>query len=76
MHCFAANAFGTLRTISRIDFKKVFEAVSRSEAELRKDPAAIYSKSDFATRDRAPAGCRAHRASNQTCWSRRSPEPR
>ncbi len=49
----AANAFGTLRTISRIDFKNVFEAVSRSEAELRKDPATIYSKSDFATRNRA-----------------------
>jgi hypothetical protein len=49
----AANAFGTLRTISHIDFKKVFEAVSRSESELRKDPAAIYAKSDFATRDSA-----------------------
>jgi len=49
----AANAFGTLRTISRIDYRKVFEAVSRSEAELRNDPAGIYPKSDFATRDRA-----------------------
>src|SRR5688572_27607094 len=49
----AANAFGTLRTISRIDYRKVFEAASRSEAELRKDPAGIYSRSDFATRDRA-----------------------
>ena len=49
----AANAFGTLRTISRIDYRKVFEAVSRSEAELRNDPAGIYSNSDFATRDRA-----------------------
>ena len=49
----AANAFGTLRTISRIDYRKVFEAASRSEAELRNDPAGIYAKSDFATRDRA-----------------------
>jgi cyclic beta-1,2-glucan synthetase len=49
----AANAFGTLRTISRIDYRRVFEAVSRSEAELRSDPAGIYSRSDFATRDRA-----------------------
>ena len=49
----AANAFGTLRTISRIDYRKVFEAVSRTEAELRRDPTGIYSSSDFATRDRA-----------------------
>ena len=62
----AANAFGTLRTISRIDYRKVFEAVSRSEAELRKDPAGIYSKSDFATRDRARQVVAQHRASNQT----------
>ena len=44
-----ANMFGSLRALSRIDFTKVFEAVSLTEAELRKDPA--YAASDFTTRD-------------------------
>lgn len=44
-----ANAFGSLRALSRIDFSKIFEAVSVVEAELRADP--VYSSSDFTTRD-------------------------
>jgi cyclic beta-1,2-glucan synthetase len=46
-----ANAFGSLRALSRIDFTKIFEAVSPVEKELVADPTGIYSKSDFATRD-------------------------
>jgi cyclic beta-1,2-glucan synthetase len=46
-----ANAFGSLRTISRIEFSKIFEAVSLVEAELRRDPSGVYQRSDFATRD-------------------------
>ncbi len=46
-----ANAFGSLRAISGIDFTKIFETVSLVDAELRKDPAGVYSRSDFATRD-------------------------
>ncbi len=45
-----ANAFGSLRALSRIDFSTIFEAVSLVEAELRKDSA--YTSSDFVTRDR------------------------
>ncbi len=44
-----ANAFGSLRALPRIDFTKIFEAVSLVEAELRTDP--VYTASDFATRD-------------------------
>ncbi|HEX4273826.1 MAG TPA: glucoamylase family protein [Bryobacteraceae bacterium] len=48
-----ANAFGSLRALSRIDFKNTFEDVSLVEAELRKDPAGTYRQSDFQTRDRS-----------------------
>jgi cyclic beta-1,2-glucan glucanotransferase len=47
-----AQAFGSLRLLSQLDFTKIFEAVSLVEAELRRDPAGIYAHSDFATRDR------------------------
>ena len=48
-----SNAFGSLRTLARLDFKMVFEEVSLVEAELRKDPAGTYPLSDFQTRDRS-----------------------
>ncbi|HEY4361384.1 MAG TPA: glucoamylase family protein [Bryobacteraceae bacterium] len=44
-----ANAFGSLRVLPRIDFTKIFEAVSLVEHALRADPA--YALSDFTTRD-------------------------
>jgi cyclic beta-1,2-glucan synthetase len=47
-----AQAFGSLRLLSQVEFTKIFEAVSLVEAELRLDPAGIYFHSDFATRDR------------------------
>ncbi|MGA3203131.1 MAG: glucoamylase family protein, partial [Bryobacteraceae bacterium] len=46
-----ANAFGSLRMLSRIDFTEIFETVSLVEKELDADPAGIYPRSDFATRD-------------------------
>ena len=46
-----ANAFGSLRMLSRIDFAGIFEAVSLVEKELSLDPAGIYPRSDFTTRD-------------------------
>ena len=46
-----ANAFGSLRALSRIDFTEIFEAVSPVEKELLEDPAGIYGQSDFASRD-------------------------
>ena len=44
-----ANAFGSLRALSQIDFTEIFEDVSLVEAELRRDP--VYAASDFTTRD-------------------------
>lgn len=49
----AANAFGSLRTIAKIDLRKVYEAVSRIERVLRRDPSRTYGKSNFSTRDYA-----------------------
>ena len=46
-----ANAFGSLRMLSRIDFTEIFETVSLVEKELDADPGGIYPRSDFATRD-------------------------
>ena len=46
-----ANAFGSLRALSRIDFTEIFEAVSLVDGELRNDPSGVYAQSDFATRD-------------------------
>src|SRR5262249_3931793 len=46
-----ARAFGSLRTLARLEFSKVFEAVSLVDVELRKDPGGIYARSDFTTRD-------------------------
>ena len=46
-----AQAFGSLRTLAHLDFNKIFEAVSLVDAELQQDPAAIYARSDFTTRD-------------------------
>ena len=47
-----AQAFGSLRLLAQFDFTAIFDAVSLVEAELRLDPAGIYTHSDFATRDR------------------------
>ena len=47
-----SNSFNSLRALSRIDFRNIFEDVSLVEAELRKDPGGTYRRSDFRTRDR------------------------
>jgi cyclic beta-1,2-glucan synthetase len=46
-----ANAFGSLRILGSLPYTKIFEDVSLVEAELRTDPAGIYPRSDFPTRD-------------------------
>jgi cyclic beta-1,2-glucan synthetase len=46
-----ANTFGSLRTISRLEFTEVFEVVSLVHAELGSDPLGVYAQNDFATRD-------------------------
>ncbi|MFA5812133.1 MAG: glycosyl transferase, partial [bacterium] len=46
------NAFISLRQLALLDWKKCFESLSRVEQTLRQDPAGIYPRMDFATRDR------------------------
>ena len=47
-----ANAVLTLRTLAAHDWRAFFEAVSRVEHTLRKDPAGAYAGMDKETRDR------------------------
>jgi cyclic beta-1,2-glucan synthetase len=45
------NAFTSLRQLALLDWRKIFEELSRVERVLRLDPAGIYPKMDFETRD-------------------------
>jgi len=47
-----ANAIGSLRQLSHLDWRGIFERVSAVDRVLRDDPAQIYAVMDFATRDR------------------------
>ncbi len=58
------NAFGSLRELAQLDWRDIFEELSHLDRVLRLDPARIYARMDFATRDRyrrAVEKC-AHRA--------------
>ncbi|MEJ2745401.1 MAG: hypothetical protein P8123_06925, partial [bacterium] len=46
------NAITSLRQLSRLDWREVFERQSRVEATLCNDPAGVYHRMDFATKDR------------------------
>jgi cyclic beta-1,2-glucan synthetase len=46
-----ANAITTLRQFAQFDWRELFETLSDVEAILRTDPAGIYARMDFATRD-------------------------
>ncbi|HUI71153.1 MAG TPA: glycosyl transferase, partial [Spirochaetia bacterium] len=46
------NAFTSLRHLSLLDWRQIFEVSSRVEQLLRTDPAGIYQGMDFETRDR------------------------
>src|SRR5437667_9273919 len=46
------NIITSMRLLSTLDWKDFFETVSLIDPELAKDPAGVYSKMDFATRDR------------------------
>ena len=52
----AGNAFTGLRELARLDWRDVFEQVSRVERLLRLDPAGVYARMDYATRDRYRRG--------------------
>jgi cyclic beta-1,2-glucan synthetase len=46
------NAFTSLRQLALLDWREIFEQLSRVEQMLRRDPSGVYSGMDFATRDR------------------------
>ncbi len=46
------NAFTSLRQLTLLDWRKIFEHLSRVERILRLDPAGVYYQMDFETRDR------------------------
>jgi cyclic beta-1,2-glucan synthetase len=49
---FMANLIGSLRLISTFDWSEFFESVSLVEQVLQRDPAAVYGRMDFGSRDR------------------------
>lgn len=46
------NAFTSLRQLGLLDWREIFEQLSRVEQLLRLDPSGFYPRMDFATRDR------------------------
>jgi cyclic beta-1,2-glucan synthetase len=46
------NAVTSLRQLALLDWREIFEQLSRVEQTLRRDPAGVYGGMDFATRDR------------------------
>lgn len=46
------NAFSSLRQLALLDWREIFEKLSRVEQLLRFDPSGVYPKMDFASRDR------------------------
>src|SRR5207249_6104195 len=46
------NCVTSLRLLAALDWKVFFEHTSLVEAELQEDPAGVYARQDFATRDR------------------------
>ena len=47
-----ANLIGSLRLISTFDWSEFFESISLVEQVLQRDPAGVYSRMDFRSRDR------------------------
>jgi len=45
------NAFNSLRQLALLDWRDIFEKLSRVEQILRRDPSGIYKSMDFASRD-------------------------
>ncbi|MDO1528740.1 glucoamylase family protein [Fulvimonas sp. R45] len=45
------NSIGSLRTLSAMDWRGFVESTSLVERALRQDPAGVYARMDFATRD-------------------------
>ncbi len=45
------NAFTSLRQLALLDWREIFEQLSRVEQILRRDPSGVYARMDFASRD-------------------------
>ena len=52
LQLYLSNAITSLRTLSRLDWRDVFERQSAVEQILRRDPDGVYGRMDFQTRDR------------------------
>ncbi|GMR09431.1 MAG: glucoamylase family protein [Anaerolineae bacterium] len=52
LQLYLSNAITSLRTLSRLDWREVFEKQSAVEQILRRDPDGVYGRMDFHTRDR------------------------
>src|SRR4029079_6761386 len=46
------NAINSCRRLAQIQWRELFESVSWAESELAADPAGVYARQDFETRDR------------------------
>jgi cyclic beta-1,2-glucan synthetase len=46
-----SNSIGSLRLLGSMDWREFVETLSRVEETLREDPADVYARMDFATRD-------------------------
>ncbi len=46
-----SNSIGSLRTLGAMDWREFVETLSHVEQTLRQDPADVYARMDFATRD-------------------------
>jgi cyclic beta-1,2-glucan synthetase len=47
-----ANVINSCRRLSQIQWRELFQSISRAESELAADPAGVYARTDFETRDR------------------------
>ncbi|MGI8890293.1 MAG: glucoamylase family protein, partial [Chthoniobacterales bacterium] len=47
-----SNVIGSCRKLGQIQWRDLIEAVSRADAELTRDPAGVYARVDFETRNR------------------------
>ena len=68
-----ANLIGSLRLISTFDWSEFFESVSLVEQVLQRDPAGVYGRMDFRSRDRyrhADRGTGGADAARRSCASR------
>ncbi|MCZ6528789.1 MAG: glycosyl transferase, partial [Chloroflexi bacterium] len=52
LQLYLSNAITSLRNLSRLDWREVFEGQSAVEQILRRDPDGVYGRMDFQTRDR------------------------